>query len=124
MTLTEKKVIVDYLRKGDEVSEILFADLANYEYPQEIHDLLSGLFEAIMQVDAIDKYETDNGTKQFLKEIEDNYALEELRNFDLLSDQLRMMSDETESIKNRIFEIGINAILNEAYKNYVSKAEG
>mgnify|MGYP001446313335 FL=1 len=60
MTLNEKKVIVEYLRAGDKVSQILMADLAENDYPREIYDILNGVFEAIIQVDELDNFKQSN----------------------------------------------------------------
>ena len=57
-----------------------------------------------------------------MKEIECNYIYEEKRDFDLMAEQLRMIADEDETFENRMFEIGINAILEEFYKKYVRNA--
>lgn len=122
MTLNEKKVIVEYLRAGDKVSQILMADLAENDYPREIYDILNGVFEAIMQVDELDNFKLSNDANQFMKEIECNYIYEEKRDFDLMAEQLRMIADEDETFENRMFEIGINAILEEFYKKYVRNA--
>lgn len=113
MTLKEKKVIVDYLRKGDEVAQILLADLVENEYPQEVQEILSGVFEAIMRVDELDSYKLNDDIEEIVDGIVCNYTLEELQNCDLMADQLRTAADENESFENSIFEIGVNAILEE-----------
>lgn len=121
MTLSEKKVIVDYLKKGDEVSKILLADLAENEYPQKIHDLLHGVFEAIMQVEELEKHSLNIDAKNIMFEIECNYTLEEVQDYEFLEGQLSMMADESEDFKRRIFKIGVNAVLEEFYKAYSNK---
>lgn len=119
MTFNEKKVIVEYLRAGEDVSRILMADLAENDYPREIYDILNGVFEAIMQVDEINKFKLNNDANEIMKEIECNYLFEEKQDLELIADELRKISDEDECMANRIFEIGINAILEEFYKKYV-----
>jgi hypothetical protein len=57
--------------------------------------------------------------KNIMDEIECNYTFEERQDLELLADQLRMMADENEDFENRVFEIGVNAILEEFNKKYV-----
>ncbi|MDU6263788.1 MAG: hypothetical protein E6600_04730 [Anaerocolumna aminovalerica] len=116
MTLNEKKIIVDYLKNGCEVGKIILSDLIENEYPQEIHEILRGVLNSIMEVDVLNKFNINNDAENIMHEIECNFALEEKQNFELLAEQLHMMADEDEAFKNRIFEIGINAILEEFYR--------
>jgi len=102
MTLNEKKIIVDYLKNGYEVGKILLTDLTENEYPQEIQEILSGVFNSIMEVDFLNKFSINNDAENIMHEIECNFALEEKQNFELLAEQLHMMADEDESFRNMI----------------------
>ena len=59
-----------------------------------------------------------NEAKNIMDEIECNYTFEERQDLELLADQLRMMAGENEDFENRVFEIGVNAILKEFNKEY------